>query len=140
MSVPAFDALLAERTRVHEVLVFHVSDSLLTYSTIGPWDVETYRGVEKHIITGAEQIAEVFAHLVEGHPVSGGFAAECRWKLVFVDAAGKRLCELYLSGMAPVGLIGDDAIEFTNHGHEPAKWLRKRFSPLDEKFFSKSSS
>ncbi len=141
MSVPAFDALLAERTRVHEVIVFHVSDATMTLIALYPEKIETYPDVEKHIITGAEQISEIFAHLVEGHPVSGGGAAECRWKLVFLDAVGKRLCELYISGIGPpVGLIGDDAIEFTNREHNPAKWLRKRFSPADEKFFSKSSS
>jgi hypothetical protein len=141
MSVPAFDKLLAERTRVHEVIVFHVSDATMTLITLYPEKIETYPDVEKHIVTGAEQISEIFANLVEGHPVSGGGAAECRWKLVFKDAAGKRLCELYIAGIGPpVASIGDDAFEFANHDHNPALWLRKRFSPSDEKFFSKSGS
>ena len=129
-------ALLATRAEVRAVTVYHLATTVTTRTTVLPTKLETFPGVEVHHVTDPKGIDDIYAHVADAHPAAGAQFAEYRWKLVFSDATEHRVGELYVSAIAPVGMLGDErALRFSSDALP--QWLMHEFAPDEAAFLSK---
>ena len=126
------------RRHIRRVDVFHVSQTITTRTAIHPERLESNADVVRQEVDDPSRIDAIFAHVAEAKASPSDRSTEYRWKLVFIDADGKRLSELYASAIAPNGMIDGKTVAFANETLQ--RWLRSEFAPEDAAFFKKYKS
>jgi hypothetical protein len=106
------DELHHAREHATELTVYHIGALVSTLTAIMPDTIETRSGVKKRVV---HERAEVLADLdtvIAAQPAPVAERTEYRWKLVFTDAAGARLLEVYAETSGRFGMIGEQPVRF----------------------------
>jgi hypothetical protein len=110
-----------------QLTVYHVDAYTTTRTAIRPDQLEKFPGVEVHVTREQGSIGSALAALHASVPASTSETREYRWKLVFADASGVRLLEVYASSFQPYGRIDEMPVAFAND--DLVTWLRTTFAP-----------